>query len=69
MRFDSDRSISSISVDGKMPTNDLIYILANAVAPNGFIIDEEQSKEVFKRELTDFATDLAEMVVRDGEGI
>ena len=27
------------------------------------------SKEIFKCEFTDFATDLAELVVRDGEGM
>ena len=70
MRFDTDRSFNSISlVNSEMSTNDLIYILANRAAPNGFIIDEEKSKEVFKRELTDFATDLAKLVVRDGEGM
>ena len=54
-----------------MSTNDSIYVLANGAASNGFTIDEETNKdayEVFKRELTDFATDLAKSVVKDGEG-
>jgi len=66
-----DRSFNSISVDGEMSTNDSIYVLANGAASNGLMIDEETSKdayEIFKRELTDFATDLAKLVVRDGEG-
>jgi len=66
-----DRSFNSISVDGEMSTNDSIYVLANGAASNGFTIDEDNTKdayEVFKRELTDFATDLAKLVVRDGEG-
>ena len=66
-----DRSFNSISVDGEMSTNDSIYVLANGAASNGFTIDEENTKdayEIFKRELTDFATDLAKLVVRDGEG-
>lgn len=71
-----DRSFNSISVDGDMSTNDTIIALANgAAAPstNGRVqeIDEETDKnayEVFKKELTDFATDLAQLVVRDGEG-
>ncbi|KAF8160017.1 hypothetical protein B0H34DRAFT_426378 [Crassisporium funariophilum] len=67
-----DRSFNSISVDGDMSTNDSIYLLANgAAAPKGFVIDEETNKdayEVFKTELTDFAADLAKLVVRDGEG-
>lgn len=71
-----DRSFNSISVDGDMSTNDTIIVLANgAAAPaiDGRIqeIDEETNPdayEVFKKELTDFATDLAQLVVRDGEG-
>jgi len=71
-----DRSFNSISVDGDMSTNDTIIIFANgAAAPiaNGRIheIDEETDRdsfEIFKKELTDFAADLAQLVVRDGEG-
>lgn len=66
-----DRSFNSISVDGDMSTNDSIYVLANGAASNGVVIDEDMDKqgyEVFKKELTDFAADLAKLVVRDGEG-
>ncbi|KAF9556506.1 Arginine biosynthesis bifunctional protein ArgJ beta chain [Agrocybe pediades] len=67
-----DRSFNSISVDGDMSTNDSIYVLANgAASKDGLVIDEESNKdayEVFKKELTDFAADLAKLVVRDGEG-
>ncbi|KAJ2933533.1 hypothetical protein H1R20_g3546, partial [Candolleomyces eurysporus] len=68
-----DRSFNSISVDGEMSTNDSIYLLANgAAAPSNSVpIDEEtdpENYEVFKKELTDFAADLAKLVVRDGEG-
>lgn len=71
-----DRSFNSISVDGDMSTNDTIIVLANgAAAPtsDGRVheVDEEtdhDAYEVFKKELTDFAADLAQLVVRDGEG-
>jgi glutamate N-acetyltransferase/amino-acid N-acetyltransferase len=71
-----DRSFNSISVDGDMSTNDTIIAFANgAAAPvtDGRVheIDEATDKdayEVFKKELTDFAADLAQLVVRDGEG-
>ncbi|KAJ7126537.1 hypothetical protein C8R43DRAFT_1028386 [Mycena crocata] len=70
------RSFNSISVDGDMSTNDTILVLANgAAAPsnNGKVveIDEETDREayeIFKTELTKFATELAQLVVRDGEG-
>ncbi|KAF6759545.1 hypothetical protein DFP72DRAFT_136175 [Ephemerocybe angulata] len=67
-----DRSFNSISVDGDMSTNDSIYVLANgAAAPSAAVIDEQtdpEAYEAFKAELTDFAADLAKLVVRDGEG-
>ncbi|THV02167.1 arginine biosynthesis protein ArgJ [Dendrothele bispora CBS 962.96] len=68
-----ERSFNSISVDGDMSTNDTIIVLANgASAPDGAPeIDEKTDKEayeVFRKELTDFAIDLAKLVVRDGEG-
>ncbi|KIM41662.1 hypothetical protein M413DRAFT_444916 [Hebeloma cylindrosporum] len=65
-----DRSFNSISVDGDMSTNDSICVLANgAAAPPGLVVEEgTQEYEIFKEELTNFAADLAKLVVRDGEG-
>ncbi|KAH7910193.1 Arginine biosynthesis bifunctional protein ArgJ beta chain [Hygrophoropsis aurantiaca] len=67
-----DRSFNSISVDGDMSTNDTIVVLANGAAAAGAQeIDEEHDKEgyrIFRDELTSFAVDLAQLVVRDGEG-
>ncbi|EGN95330.1 hypothetical protein SERLA73DRAFT_125549 [Serpula lacrymans var. lacrymans S7.3] len=68
-----DRSFNSISVDGEMSTNDTIIVLANGAAADQSAkeIDEEHDRkayETFREELTSFATDLAQLVVRDGEG-
>lgn len=67
-----DRSFNSISVDGDMSTNDTIVVLANGAAAEGQPeIDESTDREayeIFKQELTTFAADLAQLVVRDGEG-
>lgn len=67
-----DRSFNSISVDGDMSTNDTIIVLANGAAADGQPeIDEGTDKEafeIFKQELTSFAAELAQLVVRDGEG-
>jgi len=71
-----DRSFNSISVDGDMSTNDSIYIFANGGAvptehKQEHLIDEEtdaESYQIFRGLLTDFAQDLAKLVVRDGEG-
>lgn len=68
-----DRSFNSISVDGDMSTNDTIVVLANgAAATKGQPeIDETTDKEAYEKfrdELTSFAAELAQLVVRDGEG-
>ncbi|CAK5273929.1 unnamed protein product [Mycena citricolor] len=71
-----ERSFNSISVDGDMSTNDTIVVLANGAAASAvdgqvIEIDEETDKdgyEIFKKELTSFAAELAQLVVRDGEG-
>jgi glutamate N-acetyltransferase / amino-acid N-acetyltransferase len=70
-----ERSFNSISVDGDMSTNDTIVALANGAGAGteGPVteIDEATDKEgyeIFKQELTGLATDLAKLVVYDGEG-
>jgi glutamate N-acetyltransferase / amino-acid N-acetyltransferase len=65
-----DRSFNSISVDGDMSTNDTIVALANGEA-GGVEVDEHNTPreyELFRTELTNFAIELAQLVVRDGEG-
>ncbi|KAI8099561.1 ArgJ family protein [Halteromyces radiatus] len=63
-----DRSFNAISIDGDMSTNDTISVLANGAS--GVIIDDEThpSYLLFRDRLTDFAAELAQLVVRDGEG-
>ncbi|KAG8907350.1 hypothetical protein FRB99_004597 [Tulasnella sp. 403] len=66
-----DRSFNSISVDGDMSTNDTIIAFANGASGMANEIDEHTDPEafiVFRDELTNFAIDLAKLVVRDGEG-
>ena len=69
-----DRSFNSISVDGDMSTNDTIVVLANGAATDGSAaqeIDEQRDPETyaaFREALTSFAAELAQLVVRDGEG-
>ncbi|KAG8683536.1 hypothetical protein FRC08_014228 [Ceratobasidium sp. 394] len=68
-----DRSFNSISVDGDMSTNDTVIAFANGAAFNEDTaeIDQETHPEEytqFRDHLTSFATELASLVVRDGEG-
>lgn len=64
-----NKSFNSISIDGDTSTNDTIAVLANGAA-GGKVVDSESSEDyaVFQKTLTEFATDLAKLVVRDGEG-
>ena len=72
LEYAVDRSFNSITVDGDMSTNDTILAFANgAVAAGTQEISEENDPEafgVFKEELREFAEELAQLVVRDGEG-
>lgn len=64
-----DSSFNSISIDGDTSTNDTVALLANGAA-GGAEVTSVQSKDYaeFQTVLTNFATDLAKLVVRDGEG-
>ncbi|KAF2624039.1 ArgJ-domain-containing protein [Macroventuria anomochaeta] len=63
------KSFNSISIDGDTSTNDTVAILANGAA-GGRPISSTSSPDfdAFQKTLTDFAIDLAKLVVRDGEG-
>jgi glutamate N-acetyltransferase/amino-acid N-acetyltransferase len=65
-----DRSFNAISVDGAMSTNDTVLALANGAA-GGPEIDaraDPAAYAAFRDALTGFAAELAQLVVRDGEG-
>jgi len=71
LKYSTDRSFNSISVDGDMSTNDTIAAIANGAAGGKLIDTTPESKESFdklKEAVTDFAQQLAKLVVRDGEG-
>ncbi|KZP01772.1 putative glutamate N-acetyltransferase precursor [Calocera viscosa TUFC12733] len=67
-----DRSFNSISVDGDMSTNDTILAFANGASGMERELSlAPEDREVyiqFRDELTAFATEMAKLVVRDGEG-
>jgi glutamate N-acetyltransferase/amino-acid N-acetyltransferase len=65
-----DRSFNSISVDGDMSTNDTIVVLANGASGAKTISEKDTPEEFtkFRDELTSFAAELAQLIVRDGEG-
>lgn len=64
-----DRSFNSITIDGDTSTNDTVALLANGAA-GGQEITTEGSEDyaAFSAVLSEFAIDLAKLIVRDGEG-
>ena len=63
-------SFNRITVDGDMSTNDTVLILANGVAGNRKI-DSTRHRDfgVFENGLRQVCLQLAQMIVRDGEGV
>lgn len=65
----ADRSFNAISIDGDTSTNDTFSVLANGAAAMDVIDDiNSNSFTQFRDNVTEFATDLAKLIVRDGEG-
>ncbi|KAF2727067.1 bifunctional ornithine acetyltransferase/N-acetylglutamate synthase protein-like protein [Polyplosphaeria fusca] len=63
------KSFNSISIDGDTSTNDTVALLANGAAGGNTISDATSPDfAAMQATLTDFAIDLAKLVVRDGEG-
>ncbi len=61
-------SLNRITVDGDTSTNDMALILASGVAPARAILEEGKDYDAFRGALTEAASRLAQMIVRDGEG-
>ncbi|MCL4265461.1 MAG: bifunctional glutamate N-acetyltransferase/amino-acid acetyltransferase ArgJ [Anaerolineae bacterium] len=59
-------SFNRISVDGDTSTNDTVLLLANGAS--GTAVADEQSYTLFTEALTFVCTELAKMIVKDGEG-
>ncbi|KAJ3011367.1 hypothetical protein HKX48_006868 [Thoreauomyces humboldtii] len=69
-RYAADRSFNAISIDGDTSTNDTFAVLANGAAKGVKEIDSLDSPAylAFRKDLTEFAAELAKLIVRDGEG-
>lgn len=66
------KSFNAISIDGDTSTNDTLAILANGAAASSMdtppIEPGTEDYKAMQAVLTDFATKLSQLVVRDGEG-
>ncbi|KAF3025999.1 hypothetical protein E8E14_015066 [Neopestalotiopsis sp. 37M] len=64
-----DKSFNSITIDGDTSTNDTVALLANGAAGGQEVTSENSPDyQAFKQALSGFATELAQLIVRDGEG-
>ncbi len=63
-----NRSFNCISVDGDTSTNDTVYLLSSGLGLGHAGLDAEAAGE-FEQELTALCIALAQMIVRDGEGV
>jgi len=68
-RFVADRSFNAVTVDGDTSTNDTLLLIATGAAHNPEIIGEGTAEfGKLCEAVLDVATDLAQAIVRDGEG-
>ena len=59
-------SFNAISIDGDTSTNDTVLLLANGAS--GVAVADDESRARFAAALIDLCVQLAQMIVRDGEG-
>jgi len=63
-----NQSFNCISVDGDTSTNDTVYLLSSGLGLGHKGLDAEAAAG-FEEALTELCIDLAQMIVRDGEGV
>ena len=61
-------SLNRITVDGDTSTNDMAVILASGAVPAPALLGDGPGFDAFRAALTEATRDLAEKIVRDGEG-
>lgn len=64
-----DESFNRVLIDGDQSTNDTVLCLANGLAGNFVLNRDHAAWPVFKEGLAAVCRRLAEMIVRDGEGV
>jgi glutamate N-acetyltransferase/amino-acid N-acetyltransferase len=62
----ANRSFNCISVDGDTSTNDTLYLLSSGLGLGHTQLEEASA---FEQVLTELCIELAQLIVRDGEGV
>ena len=65
---DRKNTFNMVSVDGDTSTNDMVTVLANGMAGNEVITEENQDFTVFMKALNTLTVNLCRMIAGDGEG-
>ncbi len=65
---DVQKSFNMVSVDGDTSTNDMVVLLANGMAGNAEITEENEDFAVFMQALNTVTVCLCRMIAGDGEG-
>jgi glutamate N-acetyltransferase / amino-acid N-acetyltransferase len=68
IKYAVNKSFNCITVDGDTSTNDSLILMATNLAGNAEITEEHADYIALRDALTDVAIELAQAIVRDGEG-
>ncbi|MDP8566727.1 bifunctional glutamate N-acetyltransferase/amino-acid acetyltransferase ArgJ [Methylophilus aquaticus] len=68
IQYAVNKSFNCITVDGDTSTNDSLILMATGQAGNAQITEQSADFSVLRDALTDVAIELAQAIVRDGEG-
>ncbi len=68
VQYAVNKSFNCITVDGDTSTNDSLILMATGKANNEEIADNDASFVAIRNALTEVAVELAQAIVRDGEG-
>ena len=64
----TEDTFNMVSVDGDTSTNDTVLVLANGMAGNELIAEEDENYEAFKEALAYICESLSKQIAGDGEG-
>ena len=65
---DIKNTFNMVSIDGDTSTNDMVSVLANGLAGNEMITDENEDFEIFAKALNTVTVYLCKCIAADGEG-
>jgi glutamate N-acetyltransferase / amino-acid N-acetyltransferase len=68
IKFSVNKSFNCITVDGDTSTNDSLIMMATNLAGNAEIVEDSAEFTLLRDTLTEVSIELAQAIVRDGEG-